>query len=89
MHDQFRFNTCTVTLHFKIPCSCNANRLYFCFMLANATKTPHFQEKVWKKTFYKAWLTLPRTILDLSCNQLWPYYLILRVSNFMIFMILE
>ena len=53
-------------------------------MLANATKTPHFQEKVWKKTFYKAWLTLASTILDLSCNQLRPYYLILRVLNFMI-----
>lgn len=89
MYDQFPFNTCTVNLHFKIPYSFNAKRLYFCFMLANATKTPHFQEKVWKKTCYKAWLTLPRTILDLSCNQLRPYYLILRVLNFMIFMILE
>lgn len=58
-------------------------------MLANATKTPHFQEKVWKKTFYKAWLTLACTILDLSCNQLRPDYIILRVLNFVIFTILE
>lgn len=43
MYDQFPFNTCTVNLHFKIPYSFNAKRLYFCFMLANATKTPHFQ----------------------------------------------
>lgn len=58
-------------------------------MLANATKTPQFHEKVWKKTFYKAWLTLARTISDLSCNQLRPYYIILRVLNFVIFTILE
>lgn len=58
-------------------------------MLANATKTLHFQEKVWKKTFYKARLTLARTILNLSGNQLRLYYIILRVLNFVIFTILE
>ena len=90
MRDQFRFNTCNWNLHLKILAHLTLRgSIYFCFMLANATKTPHFQEKVWKKTFYKAWLTLARTILNLSCNQLCFYYIILRALNFLILTILE